>query len=59
MNFGQFVETLTKMDIPWDARVVIKKDLISDMNEIETIEYDPKNHIVYLREVFTFYDKEE
>lgn len=47
------------MDIPWDSRVVIKKDLISDMNEIETIEYDPKNHIVYLREVFTFYDKED
>lgn len=59
MNFKQFMETLTKMDIPWDARVVMKKDLISDMNEIETIEYNPKSHIVYLREVFTFYGKEE
>lgn len=59
MNFGQFVETLIKMDISWDARVVMKKDLISDMNEIKTIEYDPKNHIVYLREVSTFYGKEE
>lgn len=52
MNVWQLIETLTKMDIPEDAKVVMVHDLIGDEDELEIgmITYDPKKNIVYLTE---------
>lgn len=50
MNFQQMIETLSKMDIPLDAEVVIVNDFVDgDRQSLKMIEYDPQRHILYLK----------
>lgn len=49
MNFQQMIETLSNMDIPYDAEVIIVHDFDGDRQGLEIIEYDPNKHILYLK----------
>lgn len=49
MNFQQMIETLSMMDIPYDAEVIIVHDFDGDRQGLEIIEYDPQKHILYLK----------
>lgn len=49
MNFQQMIETLSMMDIPYDAEVIIVHDFDGDRESLKMIEYDPQRHIVYLK----------
>lgn len=49
MNFQQMIETLSMMDIPYDAEVIIVHDFDGDRQGLEQIEYDPQKHILYLK----------
>lgn len=57
MNFGQMIETLSKMDIPYDAEVIIVHDFEGNKHDLEMFEYDPQRHILYLKGSWTSWYK--